>query len=258
MNRALFRFYEELNDFLPVARKKQQFIYKFDGNPSVKDIIESLGVPHPEIDLILINGESVDFSAKVKDGDSISVYPVFESLDISGIQHLRKEPLRNTCFILDVHLGKLAKNLRMLGFDSLYEKYLDDNEIIYIANNENRIILTRDRMLLKNGFVTHGYWIRSSDPGLQTAEVIKKFSLSDNMKPLTRCLECNTTVISVSKDEIIEKLPPRTRQYYNDFRRCPGCGRVYWKGSHYERMMSFVGSLRDSSAQTLSGTEAGS
>src|SRR5262249_47787352 len=156
-----FRFYEELNDFLPLEKKKNSFLYSFSETASIKDIIESLGVPHTEVDLIVVNGESVDFSRQLTQGDHVSIYPVFEAFDISPIIKLRPAPLRNTRFILDVHLGKLARYLRLLGFDTFYETHCDDAQIISIAKNEHRIILTRDVGILKNKQVTHGHWMRA-------------------------------------------------------------------------------------------------
>src|ERR1035437_623673 len=175
INQASFRFYEELNDFLPASKKKVSFIRTFEGNPSVKDIIESLGVPHVEIDLILVNGVSVDFKYILHDQDMVSVYPVFETIDLSNVTHLRSKPLRETKFVLDVHLGKLAKYLRMLGFDTRYENDNDDPEIIRISLTEHRIILTRDIGLLKVKTVSHAYYIRSQHPKGQLSEVLKHF-----------------------------------------------------------------------------------
>jgi uncharacterized protein with PIN domain len=240
MNTAWFRFYEELNDFLPSARKKQSFSYSFSGNPSVKDIIESLGVPHTEIDLILVNGSSVDFTYKLVNEDNVSVYPVFESIDISELQHLRPTPLRDPRFILDVHLGKLSKYLRLCGFDTLYEKDYNDKEIIDISTSDRRIILTRDKGLLKNKPVTHGYWIRSTRSDEQLFEVIKRFDLKNVLKPFTRCLECNKTLQDINKEAIADTLMPKTRKYYNDFKKCPGCNRIFWEGSHYEKMKIII------------------
>ena len=120
MHKATFRFYEELNDFLPKEKRKKRFEHNFIDRASVKDVIESFGVPHTEVDLIIVNGESKNFSYIINDGDDISVYPVFESIDISNLQKLRPEPLREPKFILDVHLGTLARYLRMLGFDTNY------------------------------------------------------------------------------------------------------------------------------------------
>jgi uncharacterized protein with PIN domain len=244
MNKAWFRFYEELNDFLPSSRRKQEFMFEFENDPSVKDVIESLGVPHPEVDLILINGGSADFSRKLQDGDRVSVYPVFESLDISDVQHLRPAPLRETKFILDVHLGKLARYLRLSGFDSEYDPGLKDNVIISRSLSGKRIILTRDKMLLKNRRVTHGYFVRSANPHVQIEEVVRRFDLASQMKAFTRCLECNVRVEDVSKEHIIDRLPEKTRTFYDRFWICPSCKRIYWEGSHYERMKEFVEKLR--------------
>ena len=123
MNRAHFRFYEELNEFLPHHKRKTEFVYHFHGAPSVKDAVEAIGVPHVEVDIILVNGISVSFSRKLSDGDRISVYPVFESFDVSAVTHLRARPLREPRFILDVHLGRLAKYLRLCGFDTLFSRF---------------------------------------------------------------------------------------------------------------------------------------
>jgi len=244
-NQASFRFYEELNDFLPSMKRKISFMVSFKGSPSVKNIIEEMGVPHAEIDMILVNGNSVDFSYRLKNDDQVSVYPVFESLNISNIQRLRPTPLREPKFVLDVHLGRLSKYMRLCGFDSLFQRDLNDREIINISSSEHRIILTRDRDLLKAKLVTHGYWIRSSGPEGQLIEVLKRFDLKNSLNPFTRCLECNGILQNVSKKEIIDLLQPRTRNYYAEFKKCTGCGKVYWEGSHYERMKNFVKTVCD-------------
>lgn len=240
---AWFRFYEELNDFLPSVRKKQAFSYNFKGNPSVKDLVEALGVPHAEIDMILVNGRSVDFGYQPSDNDNISVYPVFEMLDITEVTHLRKNPLRIVRFIADVHLGRLVKYLRLLGFDTYFDRDIDDNKIIDISVTEKRIILTRDRQLLKSNRVTHGYWIRSTDPREQIREVIDKFDLRNNFKPFTRCMGCNGLLSEVNKEEISGDIPARTRQYYQTFKKCRVCGKIYWEGSHYENMKKEIENL---------------
>jgi uncharacterized protein with PIN domain len=243
MNLACFRFYEELNDFLPLEKKKEFFPYFFNGNPSVKDAIEALGVPHVEIDLILVNSLPVDFSYKLKNGDIVSVYPVFESFDITSVTHLRANPLREVKFILDVHLGKLTKYLRLSGFDSYYQTGFNDQEIINMAVANYRIILTRDKELLKNKKVTHGYWIRSRYPDEQLKEVFLRFDLKNQILPFSRCMECNGILEDVSKKEISHRLLPKTLQYYYKFKKCPDCDRVYWKGSHYERMKEYVDNI---------------
>jgi uncharacterized protein with PIN domain len=243
------RFYEELNDFLPKAKRKTSFSHTFTGNMTVKDVIESLGVPHTEIDLILLNGESVDFKAKPKNGDFISVYPVFESLDVSSLIKLRSEPLRQTKFILDVHLGKLAKYLRMLGFDTLYQNDYEDDKIIEISVNEKRIILTRDIGILKNGKVTHGYWVRSQKPKIQLNEVLERFDLNSQIEPLNRCIECNGQIIRADKEEISALLKPRTRKYFHEFFQCTNCRKVYWEGSHYSKMLEKIDLFRNGNGE---------
>lgn len=238
------RFYEELNDFLPNDRKKKCFAHTFSGQPTIKDVIESLGIPHVEVDLILANRQSVDFNYKPADTDLISVYPVFESLDITDVTLLRPKPLRIIKLILDVHLGKLARYLRLLGFDTFYETTMDDEEIILIAAREKRIILTRDVQLLKHNQVTHGYWVRSQEPGKQLKEVIRRLDLSGKFKPFHRCMECNNIIRRVNKGDIIDQLKPKTRLHFEDFYRCEGCMRIYWNGTHYQRMVEMLNNLK--------------
>lgn len=243
--KAHFRFYEELNDFLCSERKKVMFLYEFEGTPSVKDAIEAIGVPHTEVDLILVNGTSVPFTHHIIDNDSISVYPVFESIDISGVTHLREKPLREPKFILDVHLGKCAKYLRLLGFDSLYENTYDDPEIVVIAQAQQRAVLTRDVSLLKRKTVSRGYWVRSRTPSEQVTEVIHRFDLHSHIRPFIRCMSCNGIVSMVTKEAVLNVLEPKTIRYYNEFCQCTKCRKVYWKGSHYLKMKKFVDELRE-------------
>jgi len=240
MNRVHFRFYEELNEFLPQHKRKTEFEYHFNGAPSVKDAIEAIGVPHVEVDLILVNGVSVSFSRKLRDGDRVSVYPVFESFDVSDVTHLRAKPLRETRFILDVHLGRLAKYLRLCGFDTLYSRFFEDLEIIETALKEKRIILTRDRQLIKNSRVTHGYWIRSQNHNDQLTEVFRRFDLRERLKLFSRCINCNNLLEEVRKEEIIDRLQADTSRYFSKFTRCPGCDRIYWEGSHYDNMKRII------------------
>ncbi|MGA2591083.1 MAG: Mut7-C RNAse domain-containing protein [Bryobacteraceae bacterium] len=239
---ARFRFYAELNDFLPAERRMVAFAHIFVDAAPVKDMVESLGVPHTEIDLILVNGQSVDFSYIVRDGDRISVYPVFEALDITPLIRLRPLPLREPRFVLDTHLGRLAGYLRMAGFDTLYGKDCDDEELARISRDAGRILLTRDIGLLKRGMVTHGYYIRETAVRRQFPEVIRRFDLSGATRPFTRCLRCNAMLDAVARAEIAAQLPPRTAEFYDEFRRCPECRRVYWKGGHYRRMREFLAS----------------
>ena len=237
------RFYEELNDFLLPEQRKKSFDVILTQAGSVKDLIESLGVPHTEVDLIIVNGESVDFNYLVKNNDCISVYPVFEALDISPIIRLRPSPLRVTRFILDTHLGRLAAYLRMLGFDTLYRNDYDDPLLAEISVTEKRILLTRDKKLLTRKQITHGYYVRETQPQQQLLEIVKRFDLSGSLKPFSRCLHCNGTLHSVGKNEIKDHLLPRTEKYYHEFWRCQHCRKIYWKGSHYQRMQQLIDQL---------------
>lgn len=243
MGQASFRFYAELNDFLPLNQKQQTITFSFELSASVKDMIEALGVPHTEIDLILVNGVPVDFSYPVQGGDQISVYPVFEAIDISPLVRLRPKPLRETRFVLDVHLGRLAVYLRMLGFDTLYRNDYADEELARISSTEGRILLTRDRGLLKRSMVTHGYCIRTTNPRQQLVDVLRRFDLFDSLTPFSRCLHCNGLLQAVDKAAISDRLPPKTRQYYDEFRCCQNCNRIYWPGSHFQRMQQFIASV---------------
>ncbi len=237
---AEFRFYEELNDFLKTEKRKQTLRVAFDGHPSVRTVITSLGVPHPEIDLILVNGRSVGFDQPLNHGDRVAVYPMFESLDISPLVRLRARPLRRTAFILDVHLGKLARGLRLLGFDCCYRNDFDDPQIIRRSRREHRIILTRDRRLLQDQGVQHGYWVRACDPEAQIMEVLTRFDLRRQIRAFSRCMVCNGRLAAAPKTAVIGRLPPRTRRYYDQFWECPDCARVYWKGAHYMRLVERV------------------
>ena len=240
---ATFRFYEELNDFLPPEKQKIAFNYSFSNHPAIKDAIEAIGIPHVEVDLILANSKPVDFNYQLQNGDSISVYPIFESFDISPVSKLRNKPLRNPTFILDVHLGKLVKYLRLLGLDSYYDNTLQDRQIIEKSINQQRIILTRDINLLKHKVVTHGYWVRSTKPETQITEVIKRFSLESIFNPFSRCIKCNGHLKKINKAKILDVLPPLIKRDMNEFYQCQDCAKVYWKGTHYQKLLEIVKSL---------------
>jgi uncharacterized protein with PIN domain len=239
---AEFRFYEELNDFLPPERKKTTFTYRFRGTPSIKDAVEALGVPHTEVDLVIVNGQSVGWNHRLREGDRVSVYPVFENIDVSPLVRLRDEPLRDPRFVLDVHLGKLARLLRMVGFDSAYRRDYSDREIVEISERERRIVLTRDRGILKTKTVTRGYCIRSTDPREQLREVVGRFDLLSKVRPFNRCMLCNGVLGRVARERVAAVVPARAAAARDEFFRCAGCGKIYWKGSHYDRMKR---SIRD-------------
>ena len=240
MAEAQFRFYEELNDFLPLEKRRQDIRYHIRDRETVKHALEACGVPHAEVELILVNGESAGFSCYVKDGDRISVYPQFETFDISPLLKIREKPLRNPRFIADVHLGGLAKYLRMLGFDALYSQTYTDEQIAGISAREKRIVLTRDRDLLMRKVITHGRFIRATRVRDQLIEVVEYLDLYRHFSPFSRCMECNTKLIPVSKDQIQDKLPADTQSHFTQFSMCMLCERIYWQGSHHRRMQRFI------------------
>ena len=244
MKQTRVRFYAELNDFLPPERNGQTIPYSFEVSGSVKDMIESLGVPHTEVDVILVNGESVDFSYQLRDGDQISVYPAFKSIDVPSVKHLKPQFPGKKLFVLDTHLGRLAAYLRMLGFDTLYRNDFRDEELAEMSSREGRILLTRDQGLLKRNLVVHGYWVRATVPREQVVEVVGYFELVPQLIPFRRCVHCNTLLQPVRKELILERLLPETRQHHDEFFICPACDRIYWKGSHYSRMWNFIQNIR--------------
>jgi uncharacterized protein with PIN domain len=246
MKRAGVRFYAVLNDFPPPQRKARTITCTFDVSGSVKDMIESLGVPHTEVDLILVNGHAVDFTYRVQEGDRISVYPEFQSIDISPHAHLRPQPLAEMRFVADTHLGRLAAYLRMLGFDTLYRNDYADEELAALSADENRTLLTRDRGLLMRAVVTRGCYLRNTEPTRQLAELLQRFDLVRTIAPFRRCMHCNAVLRPIPKETISDRLLPQTRQHFNEFYNCPQCGRIYWKGSHYRRMRRLIESVTGS------------
>jgi uncharacterized protein len=243
---AHFRFYAELNDHLAPEQKYKAQEKSFFVPSTVKDMIENCGVPHTEVELIIVNSESADFSRVVRDGDRIGVYPMFESVDITPELRVRSQPLRNPAFVLGVHLGKLAAYLRMLGFDALYRSCYTDSELVQISSLERRILLTRDRGLLKHSAISHGYWLRATDSRRKAAEVVQRFDLAHVIRPFTRCMACNGVIELVSRERVRDRLLPRTAELYDEFRQCLQYGRVYWKGTHYKRMQRWIEELTSS------------
>lgn len=240
---ATFRFYAELNDFLPVSKDGVDIPFTFQVSPSIKDAIESLGVPHAEINYIQVNGEPVSFTYRLASNDRVSVYPTFRQFDIPLNYQLQPQVVSYK-FMLDVHLGKLAKNLRMLGFDAYYHNNLDDNEIIALATDDARIILTRDIGLLKNSRVKNGYWVRSVDPNDQMMEIIYRFDLASAIDSFHRCLDCNSPLKRFEKDKIGNRLREKTKMFYNEFFICEKCDKIFWKGSHYHHMRQRITEAR--------------
>jgi uncharacterized protein with PIN domain len=240
MPRATFRFYEELNDLLPPDRRKQDFTHRFPADASIKHVIEALGVPHTEVEIVLVDGESVDFARRIGDGARVSVYPRFESLDVKPLLRLRPEPLRTPAFLVDRHLGGLGRLLRLLGFDTAFTAGRSADGIARDAVAERRIVLTRSRALLMRRELTHGCFVRASRPRAQAREIVERLQLGRLARPFTRCLVCNRSLEEAREKDVTRAVPERVRAGLREFRRCPGCERVYWKGSHYRRMEGVI------------------
>jgi len=243
MATATFRFYAELNDFLPPERRARAFPHTFAPGTSVKHAIEAIGVPHPEVDLILVNGEPADFGRRLADGDRASVFPFFGSIDVAAATKVRAAPTGEVRFVLDCHLGRLAKYLRILGFDTVYGNSRGDEALAAIAAGEQRVLLTMDKGLLMRGNVERGYYVREPQPERQLLEVLRRFRLFGAARPLERCLRCNTRLAAVSREAVLDRIPPRVRERCEDYSGCPSCGRIYWRGSHYDRMQHFIESV---------------
>jgi hypothetical protein len=240
---ATFRFYEELNDFLPPAQRGQAFASACARAATTKHMIEALGVPHTEVELVLVNGESVGFDRVLADGDRVAVYPKFEALDVTPLLRVREHPLRVTRFVADAHLGGLAHLLRMAGFDTLYDNNYADRAIADIAASEGRIVLTRDRELLKRREVTHGCYVRALKSEWQLREIFERLDLARSARPFTLCLHCNAPLRALATALARPRVPPRVRAHYTRFTTCDVCHRVFWEGSHFRRMCEVLASV---------------
>ena len=240
MNEVTFRFYAGLNDFLPLAQRQANLVCELRGRASVKDLIEAHGVPHTEVDLVLVNGRPVGFSCIVAPGDRVAVYPSCGGLDVPPEHRLLPPPPAEHRFVADAHLGRLAAYLRLLGLDTLYRNDYGDAELAAVSAGEDRTLLSRDVGLLKHAVVRRGYFLRETEPGRQLAEVVARFSLAPLARPFTRCLRCNTLLRPVDRNRVASMVPPRAREHYEEYSLCATCGRVYWKGTHYERMRRLV------------------
>ena len=237
---ATFRFYEELNDFLPPARRGRDFTTPCARAATTKHMIEAIGVPHTEVELILVNGESSTFGRLLADGDRVSVYPKFESIDVTGLLRVRERPLRELRFVADAHLGGLARLLRMAGFDTLYDNSYRDEEIEQISLTRNRIALTRDRELLKRRGIVHGCYVHAIKSEEQFREMVRRLDLASSIKPFTLCLKCNAPLQPADKATVLDRLPPRVREHHHEFCICAMCQGVFWKGSHWQRMSAVL------------------
>ncbi|CAN7424548.1 Mut7-C RNAse domain-containing protein [Massilia sp. LjRoot122] len=240
MVNASFRFYDGLGDFLPRERRGREFDTPCAREATVKHMIEALGVPHTELELILVNGEPAGFEHLLREGDRVAVYPAFGQFEVRPLRPLRAWPEGRLRFVADAHLGGLARLLRMAGYDTLYDNHYHDDEIEGIAREEGRVLLTRDRELLKRRTVELGCYLHAIDPPEQLRELFARLRLGGGMRPFTLCLHCNLPLRPVAKDEVLARLPPRVAETHEDFTTCDACGRVYWKGSHHARMQGLL------------------
>ena len=235
-----FRFYEELNDFLPRERRGRDFECRCAESASIKHMIEALGVPHTEVELILVNGESVGFERRLREQDRVAVYPRFETFDVTPLLRLRPHPLREPRFVADAHLGGLARLLRMAGFDTLYDNHFRDADITAISVREGRILLSRDRELLKRREITHGCYVHALKPPAQLQEIVQRLDLARGARPFSRCLACNAPLRPLEPALALPRVPPAVRESRRRFSTCDQCQRIYWEGSHWARMRALL------------------
>jgi uncharacterized protein len=231
-----FRFYAQLNDFLPIEARGTLIERAYLVAPSVKDAIEALGIPHVEVALVLVGGRPATFEQRLASGDRVVVYPVFTSLELGALGCLSPPALCAPRFVADVHLRKLSRLLRLLGFDVLHAPTYSNQELVAISIHEERILLTRDRMRLKCGRLTRGYWVRSVIPRVQAAEILRRFDLTGRVSPYTRCPRCNGVLRRVDKRDVIARIPPKTAAWLDDYVECVSCRRLYWQGTHTRRI----------------------
>ncbi|WP_028229550.1 Mut7-C RNAse domain-containing protein [Paraburkholderia ferrariae] len=240
---ATFRFYEELNDFLARPLRRRAFSCACARAASAKHMIEALGVPHTEVELILVNGESVGFDHPLADGDRVAVYPKFETFDVRPLLRVRAAPLREPRFVADAHLGGLAQLLRLAGFDTLYDNHYPDDEIEALAAAEHRIVLTRDRELLKRRTITHGCYVRTLKPQAQLREIFERLDLAASARPFRLCLACNAPLHAIERGAVRGRVPAGVFERQSRFVTCDVCQRVFWEGSHWQRMRALMDGL---------------
>jgi len=236
-------FHGDLHVFLGSrAASDAVFERRLTEKTSIKDVIESCGVPHPEVDLILVDEQPVGFDQTLANEAKVEVFPVQNRDTVHTDKRLQTTDISR--FVGDGHLGRLTRNLRLLGLDVAYDQTADDRQLLEAMVRENRALLTRDRRLLMHAIVQHGYCPRSQNANEQTIEVVRRFDLSELIAPFTRCLRCNASLQQTAKAEIIDKLEPLTKIYYDQFRRCPGCNRIYWSGSHFLKLRKRIEEIR--------------
>ncbi|MBG0777420.1 MAG: hypothetical protein H0S85_13430 [Desulfovibrionaceae bacterium] len=280
---ALLVFHGDVRDFLaPGNRADGVVVYPVTRRASIKDVIESLGVPHTEVDAIEVTDggggsgpesdpgpetrRAVDFSYLLAPGDGpdgqartrIDVRGVCAPMDLCAPAPLRPVPLPREAFVADANVGRLATYLRLIGWDTRYDPAARDADVARIAREQRRAVLTMDRALLHRSAITHARLVRAQDPFGQLVEVVRFFGLRAPGAPFSRCLRCNGVLAPVDKAEVLERLLPLTKKYFDEFHRCPDCGRIYWQGSHHGHMRAFLERLaRATGDDWLRGPPAG-
>lgn len=237
---ATFRFYGELNDFLPRERRGREITTPCARMATTKHMIEALGVPHTEVELVLVNGESAGLDLLLEEGDRVAVYPRFTRFDVSDLAPAPCMPPGRIRFVADAHLGGVARLLRMAGFDTIYDNSLSGDQVEALAADQERVVLTRDRELLKRRGIAYGFYVRAQRPEGQLHELFERFGLAERARPFTRCLHDNAPLRSVPKAAVLDRLPPQVAATQGEFNTCDLCGRVYWKGSHWQRMSAVL------------------
>lgn len=251
--RVLIRCYAELNDHLPEGRRHEDFSIPLAGATDVGHLIEALHIPVKAVEVVLVNGESSDLDRDLRDGDRVSLYPMFEAFEVTPLLRLRKQPLRRVRFVADAHLGRLARYLRLLGFDTLFSNDPGDEQLAWISSREGRVLLSRDRRLLERRNLSHGLWIPGTRPREQLEYVVDRLDLYGLFRPFGLCTICNGRLSKVDKDTPDLAVPSRVKESFDDFWRCSDCARVYWQGSHYEHLSAFVDRIAAGSGKSRRG-----
>ncbi|WP_282084629.1 Mut7-C RNAse domain-containing protein [Streptomyces tendae] len=223
-------FAPELRLFVPRARPTGTARTATDGVSTLGHLVESLGVPLTEVGTLLVDGREVPPGHVPAGGESVRVRPVRHPQRVPGA------PLR---FLLDVHLGTLARRLRLLGVDTAYESTdLGDPALAALSAAEKRVLLSRDRGLLRRRELWAGAYVYSTRPDEQLQEVLDRFR--PGLSPWTRCTACNGLLRAATKDEVAQQLKGGTQRSYDVFAQCAACGRAYWRGAHHEQLEAIV------------------
>lgn len=245
-NRSVtIQFHGWLEQLLTRVRRKSRLLFpSLQRRTSIKDLIESVGVPHTEIGSLAVNGEKVLFHHIICEKSHVDVFPHCPPVNVLVPSALNPIPLPAIRFLVDANVSKLASKLRMAGFDTFYNSQWDDQDLADISQERKCILLTRDIQLLKRRKIVFGHFVRETIPLKQMSEVIHFYGLLDSILPFSRCMSCNGMLVPVKKQDILEQLEPLTQKYYNVFHRCSTCSQVYWFGSHREQMERDLSELR--------------